>query len=98
MLNIQLSDTYILLLNCCFKKSTIIDVKFVGPDHITLQVRPHDGVSLQRWSVSEYRPYPAGMPPDVNETTYFVYYSHGETPATPWTFSLHFKVVLYNNR
>lgn len=60
---------------------------------MTLQVRPHEGVSLERWSLSEYRPYPAAMPSDVNETTYFVYYSHGETPATPWTFSLHLKVI-----
>ncbi|XP_060607181.1 endoplasmic reticulum metallopeptidase 1-like [Ruditapes philippinarum] len=71
---------------------TKLTFEVTGPDHITLQVRPHHGVSLQKWSVSEYRPYPAAMPPDVNETTYFVYYSHGETPATPWTFSLHFKV------
>ncbi|KAL4236001.1 Endoplasmic reticulum metallopeptidase 1 [Mactra antiquata] len=62
------------------------------PDHTTLQVRPHANVILESWSFSEYRPYPAVMPPDVNETTYFVYYSHGQTPDTPWSFTLNFKV------
>ena len=38
------------------------------------------------------KPEPAHMPPDVQETTYFVYYSHGEKPDTPWEFSLYFKV------
>lgn len=63
-----------------------------------MQVRPHEGVSLERWSLSEYAPEPAAMPSDVNETTYFVYYSHGETPSTPWAFTLYLKVedVLFN--
>lgn len=64
----------------------------LGPDHITMQVRPHEDVSLERWSLSEFAPEPAAMPSDVNETTYFVYYSHGQTPVTPWAFSLYFKV------
>ena len=33
------------------------------------------------------------MPADVPETTYFIYYSHGEKPATPCAFSLYFKVT-----
>jgi len=63
---------------------------------MTMQVRPHDGVSLERWSFSEYAPEPAAMPSDINETTYFVYYSYGQIPDTPWTFDLYFKVGVYD--
>ncbi|WAR23339.1 ERMP1-like protein [Mya arenaria] len=72
---------------------TRLDFDISGPDHFTVQVRPHAGVSLERWSVSEYVPEPAAMPHDVNETTYFVYYSHGQKPDGPWQFSIYLKTA-----
>ena len=61
-------------------------------DHVTMQIRPKDGVSLELWSFSPLKPEPAAMPPEIDEITYYVYYSHGRKPEKPWTFSLHFKV------
>ncbi|KAH3694079.1 endoplasmic reticulum metallopeptidase 1-like isoform X1 [Dreissena polymorpha] len=68
-----------------------LDLEITGPDHITVQVRPHPGVTLAGWSLSEFVPEPAAMPADMNETTYFVYYSHGQAPESPWAFSLYLK-------
>lgn len=63
-----------------------------GPDHTSMYIRPNPKVTLERWTLSHEKPEPAHMPADVPETTYFIYYSHGEKPATPWAFSLYFKV------
>ena len=62
-----------------------------------MYIRPVPGVTLERWTLSQEKPEPAHMPPDMQETTYFIYYSHGEKPVTPWSFSLYFKVLhLFN--
>ena len=57
-----------------------------------MYIRPLPGVTLETWTLSQEKPQPAHMPPDVQETTYYIYYSHGEKPTTPWSFSLYFKV------
>ena len=66
---------------------------YPGPDHTSMYIRPRPGVSLEVWSLTRVKPEPAHMPPDVQETTYFVYYSYGGKPDTPWSFSLYFKVI-----
>ena len=57
-----------------------------------MYIRPLPGVTLETWTLSQEKPQPAHMPPDIQETTYYIYYSHGEKPTTPWSFSLYFKV------
>ncbi|KAL3869218.1 hypothetical protein ACJMK2_041927 [Sinanodonta woodiana] len=59
-----------------------------GPDHTTMCVRTYPDVRLLRWSLSPNLPSPVNIPDDLNETTYFVYYSHGEKPISPWQFSI----------
>ena len=66
---------------------------YLGPDHTMMYIRPFPGVTLETWTLSQEKPQPAHMPPDVQETTYYIYYSHGEKPTTPWSFSLYFKVT-----
>ena len=65
-----------------------------GPDHMTMYIVPHAGMELVDWSIDRGHPTPVSKRKDSNETLYFVYYSHGVKPDSPWEFYLDFKVPL----
>nr|XP_022315970.1 endoplasmic reticulum metallopeptidase 1-like [Crassostrea virginica] len=64
-----------------------------GPDHMTMYIVPHAGMELVDWSIDRGHPTPVSKRKDSNETLYFVYYSHGVKPDSPWQFYLDFKAT-----
>ncbi|XP_061182088.1 endoplasmic reticulum metallopeptidase 1-like [Saccostrea echinata] len=65
----------------------------LGPDHMTMYIVPPSGVQLVDWSIDRGHPTPVSQRKGTNETLYFVYYSHGLQPDTPWEFYLDFKMA-----
>ncbi|XP_060074400.1 endoplasmic reticulum metallopeptidase 1-like [Ylistrum balloti] len=61
-----------------------------GPDHMTVYISPQPAMTLVGWSILPGTPLPVYTFPDMNETSYFIYYGHGETPQEPWQF--HFDI------
>ncbi|KAM8960090.1 endoplasmic reticulum metallopeptidase 1 [Pelodytes ibericus] len=64
--------------------STRLAFEVIGPSHMTLFVRPHDGCTLASWSLGD------GKPVFSSGGDYFVYYSHG-LQSPPWKFWLEVK-------
>ncbi|XP_033736585.1 endoplasmic reticulum metallopeptidase 1-like [Pecten maximus] len=64
-----------------------------GPDHMTVYIRPQSGMDLVAWSILPDPPLPVFTFPDMNETSYFVYYGHGETPQEPWQFHIDIQTI-----
>lgn len=60
-------------------------LSYLGPSHMSLYLRPHQGVTLSRWSLGD------GTPLANIDGDYFVYYSHG-LQALPWRFWIEMKV------
>ncbi|CAI9721115.1 Hypothetical predicted protein [Octopus vulgaris] len=73
-------------------KEVELTFSVTGPDHMTIFVMPHQEASLVSWSLSEKAPQLAKVPEYADQRVYFIYYSHAEKPAEPWTFSMIFTV------
>ncbi|KAJ8306039.1 hypothetical protein KUTeg_016584 [Tegillarca granosa] len=75
-------------------KPDVIRLTFhvTGPDHMTAYIDPVDGVSLIKWSLSEEMPKKTIGLPELNNSVYFIYYSHAEEPVTPWEFYIDLEV------
>nr|XP_056722675.1 endoplasmic reticulum metallopeptidase 1-like [Euleptes europaea] len=65
--------------------STKLTFEISGPSHMSLYLRPQQGVTLSRWSLGD------GTPVVNIGGDYFVYYSHG-LQALPWRFWIEMKV------
>ncbi|XP_069127736.1 endoplasmic reticulum metallopeptidase 1-like [Argopecten irradians] len=75
------------------KDTVRLTFEVAGPDHMTVYIRPQPGMNLVAWSLLPYTPIPVFTFPDMNETCYFVYYGHGETPQEPWQFHIDIQTV-----
>ncbi|XP_060093352.1 endoplasmic reticulum metallopeptidase 1 [Heteronotia binoei] len=64
--------------------ATKLTFEISGPSHMSLYLRPHQGVTLSRWSLGD------GTPVVNIDGDYFVYYSHG-LQALPWRFWIEMK-------
>ncbi|OWF56308.1 Endoplasmic reticulum metallopeptidase 1 [Mizuhopecten yessoensis] len=63
-----------------------LNFEVTGPDHMTVYICPQSDLTLVGWSILPGTPLPVYTFPEMNETSYFVYYGHGETPHEPWKF------------
>lgn len=68
---------------CVHMKLSLSDV--LGPSHMSLYLRVHQGATLSKWSLGD------GTPVININGDYFVYYSHG-LQAGPWHFWIELKV------
>jgi len=62
-----------------------------GPSHLNIYVALRPGVELVKWSVGTgglERPYPTAMPAGLERAHYFIYYSYGTAPSTPFVLSV----------
>ncbi|XP_041356621.1 endoplasmic reticulum metallopeptidase 1-like [Gigantopelta aegis] len=69
-----------------------LTLEVTGPNHRSCYISPRSGVSLKRWSMGSGYPKPSKTEPIFNQTTYFLYYAHGEGPPRVWEFFVEFHV------
>ena len=69
-----------------------------GPSHVNVYFTPRPGITLGGWSLEdppEHTGMPADFPPD--RKNYFIYYSYGTRPESPWSFWLDLQVGYHGN-
>lgn len=70
-----------------------LDFRVTGPDHVTIFIFPLPGVHVVSWSFGHQEPVTVNTTPELEATgreTHFIYYSYGERPSEPWSFSISF--------